>query len=103
VSGDMSESSKNLQQDVWLALKARKESLETQLKQKLDKLKDLCIKEAVSSPIPLIVGIISSYSTVKRDKSADKHVNFKTRSTSHTALLPSALCAVGWVARRACL
>ena len=49
LSGDMSESSRNLQQDVWLALKARKESLEAQLKHKTDKLKELCLKEAVSS------------------------------------------------------
>ena len=52
VSGDISESSKNLQQDVWLALKARKESLEAKLKHKIDKLKDLCVKEAVSSTVP---------------------------------------------------
>jgi len=45
LSGDGTESSssKNLQQDVWLALKARKESLEAQLKQKMDKLKELCL------------------------------------------------------------
>ena len=48
LSGDSTGSSKNLQQDVWLALKARKESLESQLKHKLEKLKELCLKEAVS-------------------------------------------------------
>jgi len=48
LSGDVTGSSKNLQQDVWLALKARKESLEAQLKNKMDKLKELCVKEAVS-------------------------------------------------------
>jgi len=48
VSGDSTGSSRSLQQDVWVALKARKESLEAQLKHKLDKLKELCIKEAVS-------------------------------------------------------
>ena len=58
LSGDVSESSKNLQQDVWLALKARKESLEAQLKHKLDKLKDLCLKEAVSTAILVIVDTV---------------------------------------------
>jgi len=58
LSGDVSESSKNLQQDVWLALKARKESLEAQLKHKLDKLKELCLKEAVSLTIPATVDSI---------------------------------------------
>jgi len=53
LSGEGSESSKNLQQDVWLALKARKESLEAQLKHKLEKLKELCLKEAVSGTAPL--------------------------------------------------
>ena len=56
LSGDGTESSssKNLQQDVWLALKARKESLEAQLKQKMDKLKELCLKEAVSGSNSLL-------------------------------------------------
>ena len=48
-------SSKNLQADVWLALKARKESLEAQLKNKMDKLKELCIKEAVSGIVFTVV------------------------------------------------
>ena len=52
LTGDGTGSSKNLQQDVWLALKARKESLEAQLKHKLEKLKELCLKEAVSLTIP---------------------------------------------------
>ena len=56
LSGDGSESSKSLQQDVWLALKARKDSLEAQLKHKLDKLKELCLKEAVSITLSLWLG-----------------------------------------------
>jgi len=44
-------SSKSLQHDVWLALKARKESLEAELKNKLESLKELCVKEAVSNDL----------------------------------------------------
>jgi hypothetical protein len=44
--GDDSDSARAAQHDLWLALKARKEHLEIDLKNKLEKLKELCIKEA---------------------------------------------------------
>lgn len=44
-----SELSRSVQRDLWLALKARKDALESELKAKLEKLKELCLKEAVSS------------------------------------------------------
>ena len=45
---DESEMSRSIQRDLWAALKARKDSIETELKLKLEKLKELCLKEAVS-------------------------------------------------------
>jgi len=55
-SEDGSDSGRNVQHEVWTALKARKESLEAQLRRKLDKLKDLCVKEAVSGAVWPYVG-----------------------------------------------
>jgi hypothetical protein len=49
-----SELSRNVQRDLWSALKARKDTLESELKAKLEKLKELCLKEAVSASFKFI-------------------------------------------------
>ena len=47
-ASDDSEISRSVQRDLWMALKSRRDALEAEIKTKLVKLKELCLKEAVS-------------------------------------------------------